>query len=84
MNWIKPEERLPTEEHKQYLCCCRYLGRSSLLIAYFALNLADNKMSFFPAEEYTRPGFYYSDSEYGDIEINNVAYWTEIDLPEGA
>lgn len=79
LGWTNVKERLPVEDGQYIVLYESYGGRF-----YFqeVLNFKNDmsKTMFFGDGETSgkRPGFYRYDSEYGDVEIDDVLYWAPL------
>jgi hypothetical protein len=76
--WIPVSERLPEEE--EVLCYCENRYTTEIQVRYFSKNLKETSRDYFPRYDQERPGFFYSDLEYGLIEDTRVTHW--MPLPE--
>ena len=75
MEWISVKDRLP-KKNGRYLCYrplhyMKILKMSAIGIYYYG------RME----NEGDRKGFYFFDSDYGDVEISNVTHWMELPEP---
>lgn len=70
MEWISVKDRLP-KKNGRYLCYTEFPNISSVGVYYYGrLENEDD-----------RKGFYFFDSEYGDVEASNVTHWMELPEP---
>ena len=75
MKWISVKERLPDEDG-EYLVVCGRMNSLLGLSVDFRHFAKDMSKCFSCNEEYASlPGWYFYDSECGDVEDNSVMYW---------
>ena len=67
MEWISVKDRLPKKDG-EYFC---YTKLHYISVYYYG------KID----DESDRKCFYFFDSEYGDVEANNVTHWMELPEP---
>ena len=78
--WVKVQDQLPKEDGR-YLVVCAYRGDINcrdIAIWRFATNLSTVNEHDFPAEKYSRSGWYSLDDETGYFERSGVLYWAKL------
>ena len=78
--WIPVAERLPKEDGRYLVSYPLFNVKAWMRVAYFSTNLYYVDRYAFPGKGNKRPGFYYSDDEYGDVELQDITHW--MPLPE--
>lgn len=81
--WIPVTERLPDEDGRYLVSYPLFNVKAWMRVAYFSTDLHHMDRYAFPGKRNKRPGFYYSDSEYGDIELDDVTHWMPLPSTEG-
>lgn len=86
MNWISVNDRMPTDEEKEYLLCVKSTvshGDKWYTVANYSNDLHSVDFCAFSKEDgyKGKKGFYKFDSEYGYFELSKVLCWTDIEPP---
>lgn len=77
--WTSVKERLPVEDGGYIALCTGFGGRFYYQNVLRFTNDMSQTMFFGDGEpREKRPGFYRHDSEYGDVEIDDVLYWAPL------
>lgn len=76
--WISVKERLP-EEDGEYLI--GWANSDEMYLSCFTRDCFGMSFGLRDEEQEHRPAWYYIDDEWGEVEWDNVEYWTEKPAP---
>ena len=79
--WIPVTERLPDEDGRYLVSYPLFNIQAWMRVAYFSTDLHRTDSYAFPGKWNKRPGFYYSDDEYGDVELKDITHWMPLPQP---